>query len=205
MGKMESRSNGRGRAGGRVGVALLALGFLGVGAASAQDATGWGNDRPEATANPTAPSAEENLSPEQMLARARLVLERLESSSENMRRQLREAREAKDVVKSLCLDDKLSQTDTARRSAADRVAGLEAAAQSGNGERARHEFAVISALGERADALGAEANQCIGEESGEIGDAQLSVTVDPEIADADPTIPTDAVISVPPVLTSPTR
>lgn len=220
MGQHEQRSSHR-RDARIAGGLLLGLILLGVGAASAQQVDG----RVEATA-PSEPGGSEpgrsepagfepggsqpggsqpsTLSPQQMLERSRNTLERMQVGADAIRRQLAEARETRDVVKSLCLDDKLSQMDVARRSAADRVSGLEISVESANGERARHEFAVITALRERADALMAEANQCIGEETGAIGDASLVVTVDPEIADADPTIPTDTLVGVPPVLASPT-
>lgn len=215
MGTTQLGSSQDRRVGRRVGLSLL--GFvslagavsLGMGVAGAQE--GWGAQDNQGTADVagaqaapgTQPAPE--LTPDQMLRQSRSVLERIELAVETIRRQLREAREAKDVVKALCLDDKLTQMDVAKRSTTDRVSGLEAAVQSGNGERARHEFAVISALKERAEALTAEANQCIGEETGALGDAELVITVDPDVANTDPIVPTDSVISVPPVLTSPTR
>lgn len=183
-----------------LGVASVGLISLGMSSfARAQQA----GSEPSA-GEPPAPAAETQLTPAQMLAEARSTLERIEKGAEFIRGQLREARDSKDVVKTLCLDDKLTQMDVARRSAVDRVAGLESAAQTGESDRARHEFAVVAALNDRSEALKAEANQCIGEETGSIGDAKVVITVDPDIALMEPTIPTDPLISVPPVLASPT-
>ncbi len=90
----------------------------------------------------------------------------MEAAADHVGRMLRDARNKKDVVKTLCLDDKLSQMNVAARSATDRVAAIEAAAKAGNTERVGHDNAVLEALAARGTALSAEANQCIGEESG---------------------------------------
>ncbi len=181
-------------------VALGACVLLGLGVAQAQ---------PEA-AEPSlgdqfAVAEQTELSPPQMLEASEKTLERMEQGAENIRRQLREARDERDVIKTLCLDDKLSQMDVAKRTVIDRVEGLRAAAQAGNEERARHEYAVVSAIRERAEDLIAEANQCIGEETGFMGESRVTLTVDPNIPDTDTaTIPTDPIISQAPVLSSPT-
>jgi len=178
-------------------VSMLALGLLGLGAGvvAAQEAT------PESEAAPAAADA----SIAGMVAKGKSVLAALDASSQNVSRMLRDARAAKDVVKALCLDDKLSQVDVAKRSAADRVESLEAAAAAGNLERAQHDFAVIGALEERANALSAEANQCIGEEKGYVGGSSLKVTFDPTIPQSDTSAPPAFVVVVqPPQAASPT-
>jgi hypothetical protein len=128
----------------------------------------------------------------------------MEAAADNIARMLREARKKKDVVKMLCLDDKLNQMNVAARSATDRVASIEAAVKSGNAERARHDDAVLDALSARATELTAEANQCIGEETGVVGGSTLEVTVDPDIPKEDTATPRPPVlISTPPVAASP--
>jgi hypothetical protein len=66
---------------------------------------------------------------------------------------------------------------------------------------------ILQVLKDRVDQLVKEANQCIGEEAGFIGESQVSLQVDPNIPDnntdqlgSDPEI-----ISEPPVLASPPR
>jgi hypothetical protein len=191
----------------RTKLLLVLVGTLsvGLGVASAQPA----QPEPAAAATPEvgAPAigapAEVTLTPTQMFEQAERSLEQMESGAETLQGQLREARQARDVVKALCLDDKLTQMNVAKRTAAERVASLEAASKSANVERSRHEFAVISALSERAQALTAEANQCLGEELGYLGESRLTLTVDPNVADADPAVPTDSLESGRPVLYQP--
>ncbi len=185
----------------RTKLLLVLVGTLtvGFGVASAQEA-----QPAPAIANPQfGTSADAALTPAQMFDKARQSLERMEAGAENLRRQLREARQGRDVVKALCLDDKLTQMNVAKRTATERVAGLESAVKTANTERARHEYAVVGALSERADSLNAEANQCLGEETGFIGDSRLTLTVDPNIANTDPTVPTDPLDSERPVLWEP--
>lgn len=183
-------------------VSMIAAGMLvvGGGVVAAQ------SEAPTAESAPAVPApATAQLSTAEMLVKARSVLATLDASSQNVSRMLREARAKKDVVKALCLDDKLSQIDVAKRSAADRVQSLEGAASAGNTERAQHDFAVIGALEERANALASEANQCIGEEKGFLGGSSLQVTVDPTIPQSDTSAsPPPPVIAQLPQAASPT-
>lgn len=161
--------------------------------------------RTEASESPSEQDAVDTRTPEQILADARASLDKMEAAADNVGRMLRQSREAKDVVKTLCLDDKLNQMNVATRSAADRVAGIEAAAQAGNAERVGHDNAVLEALAARGGELSAEANQCIGEERGTLGATELEVTIDPAIPKEDTATPaTPIVISSPPIAASPT-
>jgi len=120
-----------------------------------------------------------------------------------VRRQLTLARQQKDVVKALCLNDKLNQVDLATRTATDRVSGLEAAANANDVERSRHQYTVVLVLNERVTTLVSEANQCIGEETGFIGESVVTVQID-GVPDVDPSEhPTTTVLNQPPVVTIP--
>jgi hypothetical protein len=150
---------------------------------------------------------EVDLPPEQQLSLAHQYVGRMDQSTTTVRTSLEQARAARDVVKTLCLNDKLNQIDVAVRSGKDRAATLQSAVSGHDKDRARHEFMILQVLKDRVDQLGKEANQCIGEEAGFIGESQVSLQVDPNIPDnnvdqlgSDPEI-----ISEPPVLASPPR
>jgi hypothetical protein len=184
---------------GWAGVTILAV-FCAFGVAGAQPA-----------ATPTQPAAEVGaqrevaLTPQQMLAESNRYLPEMERGAAGVRRMLEQAREARDVVKVLCLNDKLNQIDVAIRSAKDRQPALKAAVDRKDDDRTKHEFTVIQVLRERVRALVAEANQCIGEETGFVGESRVTVEIDPNIPPTDPTdLPEDPITSDPPVLTSPT-
>jgi hypothetical protein len=154
-------------------LAVLAIG----GTALAQSST---------VAPPPPPSAQVGferrvqLTPQEEATQSDAVLVRMDQSSASIRRQLDKARQARDVVKSLCLSDKLSQVDVALRSSRDRAGALQAAAQRGDAELANHEFTILSVLKQRVEQLVGEANQCIGEEVAFIG-TQVVTEIQPNL------------------------
>jgi hypothetical protein len=156
--------------------AVTAFAFLlghGIAAAQAQ-----GSSPPDATAGRT---VNVNLSPAEELSQSEGFLTRMDASRTGVRRQLETARAQRDVVKTLCLNDKLNQLDVAIRSARERRQSLEAAAQRQDADLANHEFTILSVLRQRADQLTAEANQCIGQEAGFVGESAVTSQVEPGI------------------------
>jgi len=145
------------------------------------------------------------LSPQQELAEADVSIARMEQGSATVRHMLEQAREQRDVVKTLCLNDKLSQIDVAVRSARDRKTALQAAAARNDQELSNHEFTIMTVLRQRAEQLTAEANQCIGEEAAFIGATNVVTTIDPTLPPTDTTQypPTDnTIVSAPPISAS---
>src|SRR5689334_12136652 len=65
------------------------------------------------------------LTPQEQVAQAEGIVSRMESSRNSVRRQLETSRTQRDVVKVLCLNDKLNQIDVAIRSAKERKQALE--------------------------------------------------------------------------------
>ena len=127
----------------------------------------------------------------------------MEQGASTVRRQLEKAREARDVVKVLCLNDKLNQINVALRSASERRGSLSLAAERNATDRARHEFTVIEVLRNHLLTLVKEANQCIGEEIGFVGEARLTVSVNPELpTEGESVFPEEPIISSPPTLSS---
>jgi len=121
--------------------------------------------------------------PAQQLVMAKEILARMSQAATTVKAQLEQARAARDVVKALCLNDKLNQIDVAQRSAKDRSAALSSAVQGNDADRGRHEFMILQVLKDRVDQLGKEANQCIGDEAGYIGESQVSLSIDQNIPD----------------------
>jgi hypothetical protein len=136
------------------------------------------------------------------LKEADTILTRMSQASTTVRRQLDSARQARDVVKSLCLSDKLSQIDVAARSARDRQAALQASAQRNDLELSNHEFTMLTVLRQRSEQLTAEANQCLGEDLSFVGQTEVS-TEYPSLPDEDTTItpePPPIVVQPPPAV-----
>lgn len=159
-----------------VGFSLFALGaavfFQGV--ASAQP-TG-----PDPAAG-TELTQQVNLSPQEELNQAQQYSTQMEQVRGTVQRQLEDARQERDVVKTLCLNDKLSQLDVAIRSADDRTHSLESAVKRGDSDLANHEFTILTVLFQRTQSLSAEANQCVGKEIGVVGESSTTMDVDPNL------------------------
>ncbi len=181
-------------------VAVSLLGGLGV--ALAQPAP----DGPRESAAVGIQSPEANLTPEAMQQEATRAVPGMEQAGQTIRGQLEQAREKRDVVKVLCLNDKLNQVDVAMRSARDRLAALNSAVTRRDAEQARHEYRVVVVLKDRIRALVQEANQCIGEETGFVGDSRVTVEIDPAVPQTDTTeFPEEPIVNVPPMINSPTQ
>ncbi len=171
-------------------VAMLAYLATPAGAqTTGSGTTGTGAAAPGAAAGATGGSADAqvgfqrktSLSPQEQLAESAKHVGRMEAAATGVRKQLEEARRQRDVVKTLCLNDKLSQIDVATRSARDRRQQLQSAVNRNDTELANHEFTIMTVLRQRAEQLVAEANQCIGEEAAFVGDTRVVTTVDPSI------------------------
>jgi hypothetical protein len=178
------------------GIATLVALLGALGAARAQE-TAAPATQPQQPQNGDA----SNLTPAQMVAASRALLPAMDRSALTIRRQLTMAREQKDVVKALCLNDKLNQVDLAIRTAGDRVGGLEAAASANDVERSRHQYTVVLVLNDRVTALVSEANQCIGEETGFVGESAVTVEVE-GVPDVDPSEPPTAPVTTQPPVVS---
>jgi hypothetical protein len=147
-----------------------------------------------------------SLTPKQMLDKVREFIPEMDKLRATVAEQLSEARKKKDVVKALCLDDKVKQMKLATDTAKDRVVDLTSAVSQSDPDRSKHEFTVIQVLRERVQTLLTEAQQCIGEETGFVGNTDVIVDIDPAVPDADPSdFPDDPLVSEPPVLSSPTQ
>lgn len=147
------------------------------------------------------------LSPQEQLTEAQRRVTRMTAQSGAIRKQLQTARQARDVVKTLCLNDKLSQIDVATRAATERAGSLRSAVTRNDAEAANHEYTVLAVLAQRSEQLGSEAGQCVGEESAFVGDTQVKTTVDPSVAPEQANFPTfpSIPLTTPPPCVSCTR
>jgi len=148
----------------------------------------------------------QQLTPQEAAAQAATILARLDQAASAVRHQLDSARQQRDIVKSLCLSDKLSQIDAAARSCRDRNSALQAAVQRNDVELSNHEFTIMSVLGQRGNQLIAESNQCIGQDMSFVGQTEVSTDVtgalppeEPESAGGN----TFAIVTPPPIAPAP--
>ena len=179
---------------------LAVVTLTGVGVAVAQESAA-----PAAAPRDVNGGADVSLTPPQMVTRVGTMIPQMDLQRGIVVGQLTEAKRRKDVVKALCLDDKIKQMKLATDTAKDRVLDLTAAATQNDVDRSKHEFTVVQVLHDRVQTLVAEAQQCIGEETGFVGNSNVIVDIDSAIPNTDPSyLPDDPLVSEPPVLSSPT-
>ncbi len=187
----------------RTVAAALTVFVVGQGVAIAQGTPGGAPDPAAKTPDVDAGLQRQvTLSPKDQLTQADADMARMESARATVRRQLMEAREKRDVVKTLCLNDKLTQLNVAITSAQERRDGLAAAVKRGDSDLATHEYTILSVLRQRTDQLSTEANQCVGEEVGVVGQSSVTVNIDDLPADDPSEYPTFGVAVEPPGCTS---
>lgn len=121
------------------------------------------------------------LTPQEQLEESQKHIARMEQAASGIRKMLANARKDHDVVKALCLNDKLSQADVAVRSGRERAGQLQAAVTRKDTELSNHEFTILTVLRQRSEQIASEANQCVGEESAFVGDTEVTTTVSPTI------------------------
>jgi len=138
---------------------------------------------------PTLPNAgQADLTMDQRLAHGGEFIATIERARQTIMRELQVARKDRDVVRVLCLSDKLNEVSVAQRSAEDRMEAARSAAERADQERVKHEYTVLEVINDRIRELVNESNQCIGQETGFIGEAEVSVSVDPNLPNANTTV-----------------
>jgi hypothetical protein len=141
------------------------------------------------------------LTPAQMREKADAILVDIEAAKTRVGKTLGGARQLKDVVKTLCLDDKASQVAIAKITAEERRSALEEALVAGATDRAAYELTLMQVIHSRVGQLQLEAGQCIGAEATFTDDAEseLSVEVDANLPEVD----SNVVLIAPLVLSTP--
>ncbi|MDC3959465.1 hypothetical protein [Polyangium jinanense] len=138
------------------------------------------------------------LTPAQQLQETDTYLARMESARSVVRRLLEEARAQRDVVKTLCLNDKLNQIDVTLRSARERRQSLDLAVKRDDADLSSHEFTILGVLRQRVEQLTAEANQCIGKDADILGETSTVTQIDPGIPDDPAFYPPPIIVQEPP-------
>ncbi len=145
-----------------------------------------------------------NLSPQEELNQAQGYVSTMDHIREGVRRDLEEARNKGDVVKKLCLDDKLNQLDIALQKATDRTKALDNAVKAGDSELSNHEYTILNVLYQRSQALDAEAKLCIGKEIVAVGESSTQMEFEGVLPGEEQTVsfPVPAIIVEPPTCSS---
>jgi hypothetical protein len=100
-----------------------------------------------------------------------------------------QAKREKDIIRLNCVTDKVVQVRVNISIAEQSIAALqEAVTRADEGERT-HEFTRLTIVNQKVQVLGAEAENCIGEDLSFVGATKVDVEIDPNIPVYDPTQP----------------
>ena len=174
---------------------LAALAMMLVGVTGAIElAQAQPTNTPKAP-TPTSPTAgmqqQVNVPPETMARTADEILAHIFALGKTVRKLHQDARDNKDVVKALCLDNKLTELDVAYRTASDRRTELASAISRNDTELANHLFTVVSLFREKSEKLMSEANQCIGTDVQYSATSSVTPNVEQGIPDTTDVRPSD--------------
>lgn len=143
-----------------------------------------------------------SLTPEEQLQETEKIGIKGQQVAERVQNMLDDARRSNDIIRTTCLDDKLTQANANLRTLTARTEALKSAVSKQDTGGRNHEFTVISVLGQKFTILEQEAAQCLGEDMFETGSTKVVTTLDPGAPVVDPSyvpeLPDDLIPLIPP-------
>jgi hypothetical protein len=129
------------------------------------------------------------LAPDEMLAQARSYFQSMGDVVKRIQLLQEQSKRSKDIIRLNCVTDKLVQGKVNINIAEQSMAALQdSIARADEGGRT-HEFTRLTIVNQKLSVLGAEAENCIGEDLSFVGATRVDVDVDPNIPQTDPTQP----------------
>jgi len=129
------------------------------------------------------------LTPEEMVNQSRDYAKSMNEVLKRIQVLQDQAKREKDIIRLNCVTDKVVQVRVNISIAEQSMAALqEAVTRADEGERT-HEFTRLTIVNQKVLVLGAEAENCIGEDLSFVGATKVDVEIDPNIPVYDPTQP----------------
>jgi len=129
------------------------------------------------------------LTPEEMVNQSRDYAKSMNEVLKRIQVLQDQAKRDKDIIRLNCVTDKVVQVRVNISIAEQSIASLqEAVTRNDEGERV-HEFTRLTIVNQKVQVLGAEAENCIGEDLSFVGATKVDVEIDPNIPQYDPTQP----------------
>jgi hypothetical protein len=117
------------------------------------------------------------------------VVKRIQSLQEEAKRQ-------KDIIRLNCVTDKLVQARVNMNIADQSMATLQESVAKNDEGAETHEFTRLTIVNQKLTVLGAEAENCIGEDLSFVGATRIDIEIDPNIPQYDPTTPGSPFIDI---------
>jgi hypothetical protein len=149
---------------------------------------------PPSAAAPAAPAdvsvkQRPTLTPEEMVNQSREYAKSMADVLKRIQVLQDQAKREKDIIRLNCVTDKVVQVRVNMSIAEQSMASLqEAVTRADEGERT-HEFTRLTIVNQKVQVLGAEAENCIGEDLSFVGATKVDIEIDPNIPQYDPTQP----------------
>jgi hypothetical protein len=129
------------------------------------------------------------LTPEEMVNQSREYAKNMAATLTRIQVLQDQAKREKDIIRLNCVTDKVVQVRVNISIAEQSMAALqEAVTRADEGERT-HEFTRLTIVNQKVQVLGAEAENCIGEDLSFVGATKVDIEIDPNIPQYDPTQP----------------
>lgn len=136
-------------------------------------------------------SEQEPMSPAEQRSAAESTMASASASCSAQSQALQSAKREADIIRTTCLDDKLSQCNANLQNLKRRQTALNEAIAEGDAGRANHESTVIGVLGQKFKMLAQAANQCVGQDLFDTGDTETKSEVDLFAPDGNPAVTPD--------------
>jgi len=107
-----------------------------------------------------------------------------------------QAKREKDIIRLNCVTDKLVQARVNVNIGEQSMAALQEGVTRSDAGESTHEFTRLTIVNQKVTVLGAEAENCIGEDLSFVGATRVDVEVDPNIPQYDPTQPGSPFIDI---------
>jgi hypothetical protein len=129
------------------------------------------------------------LTPEDMLAQGKQYFASMNEVLKRVQTLQDEAKRQKDIIRLNCVTDKVVQVRVNINIADQSMASLQEAVTRADEGGRTHEFTRLTIINQKVAVLGAEAENCIGEDLSFVGATRVDVEIDPNIPQYDPTQP----------------
>ena len=107
-----------------------------------------------------------------------------------------EAKRQKDIIRLNCVTDKLVQARVNESIAENSMSALQESVAKNDQGAETHEFTRLTIVNQKVTVLGAEAENCIGEDLSFVGATRVDVEIDPNVPQYDPTQPGSPFIDI---------
>jgi hypothetical protein len=136
------------------------------------------------------------LTPAEMVNQSKDYLQGMAQVVKRIQGLQEEAKRQKDIIRLNCVTDKLVQARVNENIAEQSMASLQEGLAKNDEGSETHEFTRLTIVNQKVTVLGAEAENCIGEDLSFVGATRVDVEVDPNIPQYDPTQPGSPFIDI---------